>query len=118
MKRISGIIMIATGLVFAVLLVIEGIKVQGDDLTQAFSFMKSNCSDISSIKSVGGRTLEEAYYMSYGSYLSCETEARRVMYTMQKSAAMMQMYTGLVLCVMLVSAGSWMVVTSRVEKEV
>jgi hypothetical protein len=68
MRKIYGIIMILAGCIFTILFAIEGVKVCMEDPSRFFTAQYDRGDEISSIKSVGGRTLDEAFYQSYGKY--------------------------------------------------
>lgn len=76
-KRITCILVIAVAVVALVLNIIAGAAVEepkggaisAPDYSYDISMMQTTADYISTIESVGGKTLEEAYYQAYGLYL-------------------------------------------------
>ena len=76
-KRITCILVIAVAVVALVLNVIVNAAAEepkgsanAPDYSYDISMMQTTADYISTIESVGGKTLEEAYYQAYGLYLS------------------------------------------------
>jgi len=117
MKRIFGVMLILVAVAFSILIIIEGIKVNEKDLSFAFLQQGACSQDITNIKSVGGRTLEEAYYSSYGDYLRFQAEVQQSQYTIQKSLLMILLYIGLTLCCLCIGSGIWLILPTDVKEE-
>lgn len=62
-------------LIIACLAIVIVCEISLDNLRNSASSMNLHALDISSIESVGGETLEEAYYQSYGYFLSEQADA-------------------------------------------
>jgi len=117
MRKISGIIMIIAGCILVTLFVIEGVKIQMEDPSLAFQMQYAYGQDIASIKSVGGRTLEEAFYQSYGQYLSRQSEISKSMYNTEKSTAMIFIYIGVMLSLSCACTGLWILLSGKAVAE-
>ena len=68
MKIVAGILLVLVSLVFSIWIVMTPFETPSYTDTD-FRIMSLAGEIISDIESVGGKTLEEAYYQSYGSYL-------------------------------------------------
>jgi len=110
MKRLFGVALIVLSVIFSVLIVMEGVKVFDTDIESSIKMQNTSADLISNIRSVGGRTLDEAYYLGYGNFLKNQTSVSQSQFLLIKNLTMILGYLGLMFCCASLLSGIWLVI--------